>query len=64
MQRGLGIISGIFLTISTAYVLDSGRAPACPAGAGCPVVNWDEADVRFAHFKEDVASGLHRLIGY
>ena len=43
MQLVLGIIVGIFLTIGVAYVMDSGKSPVCPAGAGCPVVNWDEA---------------------
>ncbi len=65
MQLVLGIIIGILLTIGTAYVLDSGRAPVCPAGGiGCPVVNWDEADVRFNHVKADVATGWHRLTGH
>jgi hypothetical protein len=64
MQFVLGIIVGIFLTIGAAYVMDSGKSPVCPAGAGCPVVNWDEAGARFAHFKEDVASGIHRLTGH
>ncbi len=59
MQFVLGIIVGIFLTIGTAYVIDSGKSPACAVGAGCPVVNWDEAGVRFAHFKEDVSGGWH-----
>jgi hypothetical protein len=55
MQFMLGIIIGIFLTIGTAYVLDSGHAAVCPAGGvGCPIVNWDEADVRFTHLKEGV----------
>lgn len=64
MQFVLGIIVGIFLTIGVAYVMDSGKSPVCPAGAGCPVVNWDEAGARLAHFKEDVSSGIHRLTGH
>jgi hypothetical protein len=63
MQLVLGIIVGILLTIGTAYVLDSGRSPVCPAGGvGCPIVNWDEADTRFQHIKEGAESAWHRLV--
>jgi hypothetical protein len=63
MQLLLGVLIGIFLTIGVAYVMDSGKSPVCPANAGCPVVNWDEANMRFDHFKEDLASGWHRVTG-
>lgn len=62
MQLVLGIIIGIIITIGGAYVSDAGHAAVCPAGgAGCPLVNWDEADVRFAHFKQSVESGWNHL---
>jgi hypothetical protein len=63
MQLVLGIIIGILITIGSAYVMDSGHAAVCPAGgAGCPIVNWDEADVRFAHLKEGVNSAWNHLV--
>ena len=64
MQLVTGIIIGIFLTIGTAYVLDSGHAPVCPAGASCPIVNWSVADARFNSVKEDITARLHRLTGH
>ncbi len=64
MQLVIGIIIGIFLTIGTVYVMDSGKSAVCPAGVGCPMVNWDVANDRFSHVKEDVASGWHRLTGH
>ena len=63
MQLVLGIVIGILLTIGTAYVLDSGRAPVCPAGVGCPIVNWGVANERFSHAKEDIEASWHRLTG-
>jgi hypothetical protein len=63
MQLVLGIIIGILVTIGTAYVLDSGRAPVCPAGADCPMVNWDVANERVHNAKVDIEATWHRMTG-
>ncbi len=37
MQLVIGIIIGIFLTIGTAYVMDSGKSAVCPPAS---VAQW------------------------
>jgi hypothetical protein len=65
MRIVLGIIIGILLTILVAYVADAGRQPVCPAGgAGCPIVNWDEANSRFLKMEAGVRSAWYRLTGH
>jgi hypothetical protein len=65
MRVVLGIILGVLLTILVAYVADSGRAPVCPAGGvGCPLVNWDEANLRFKNADAAVRSAWDRLTGH
>lgn len=64
MRVFLGFILGILLTILVAYVLDEGRAPVCPAGgAGCPLVNWDEAHARFKNTEDAIRSAWDHITG-
>ncbi len=65
MRVFLGVVLGVLLTILVAYVLDAGRAPVCPAGgAGCPLVNWDEANTRFKNIENALESAWHHLTGH
>jgi len=65
MRVFLGFILGVLLTILVAYMADAGRAPVCPAGAtGCPLVNWDEANLRFKNAQAAIQSTWNRLTGH
>ncbi len=65
MRVLLGFILGILLTILVAYVADEGRAPVCPAGGvGCPLVNWDEANLRFRKIEAALQSAWYHLTGH
>ncbi|HLH11245.1 MAG TPA: hypothetical protein VKV77_05115 [Methylovirgula sp.] len=64
MRVFLGVILGILLTILVAYLADAGRAPVCPAGGvGCPLVNWDEANVRFKNTEHNLRAFWDRVTG-
>jgi hypothetical protein len=60
VQFIMGVLIGILVTVSAALWADAGRAPVCPAGAGCPIVNWDEARDRYDHLREEFGLGGHR----
>ena len=47
----LGVVIRILVTVSAALSANAGRTPVCPAGAGCPIVNWDEARDRYDHLR-------------
>ncbi|MDR3408635.1 MAG: hypothetical protein P4L68_09065 [Methylovirgula sp.] len=60
VQFIMGVLIGITVTISAALWADAGRAPVCPPGAGCPIVNWDEAHDRYERFREQIGLGERR----
>ncbi len=64
MRVIFGIILGFFLTVGIAYVADAGHHAVCPAAEGRPLVNWDEANLRFKDLSAAVQSGWHRLTGH
>ncbi len=65
MRVILGIILGVFLTAGLAYVADTGRHAVCPESAeGRPLVNWDEANLRFKTISATVQSAWDRLTGH
>jgi hypothetical protein len=66
MRVFLGMILGVFLTIASAYVIDS--LANGPAGATAettvqpkPMVNWDVVDRNWHVFAERVRTGWNRL---
>ncbi len=66
MRVFLGIIIGVFLTIATAYVIDSVTTGPSTAGAVTtvdrrPMVNWDVVDHNWHSFAESVRVGWNRL---
>jgi hypothetical protein len=67
MRLFLGIIIGVFLTIASAYVIDSvttGPATAsatATAPARRPMVNWDVVDHNWQALTESVRLGWNRL---
>jgi hypothetical protein len=67
MRLFLGIIIGVFLTIASAYVIDSvttGPATAdvtATTNARRPMVNWDVVDHNWHAFTESVRIGWNRL---
>jgi hypothetical protein len=66
MRLFLGIILGVFLTIASAYVIDSLTTGPATAGAEAtvqrkPMVNWDVVDHNWTSFTRSVRSGWNRL---
>jgi hypothetical protein len=65
MRVFLGIIIGVFLTIASAYVVDSVTTGPATAGATAtaqrPMVNWDVVDHNWHTFTESVRVGWNRL---
>ena len=65
MRVFLGIIIGVFLTIASAYVIDSMTNGPATAGATAPthrpMVNWDVVDHNWRAFTESVRLGWNRL---
>ena len=67
MRVFLGIIIGVFLTIASAYVIDSVTMGPATAEAGAttatrrPMVNWDVVDHNWHAFTESVRVGWNRL---
>jgi hypothetical protein len=66
MRVFLGIIIGVFLTIASAYVIDSMTTGPATAGAAAPVerrtmVNWDVVEHNWRAFTESVRLGWNRL---
>jgi hypothetical protein len=67
MRVFLGIVIGVFLTIASAYVIDSVTTGPATAGAGAttvarrPMVNWDVVDQNWHAFTESVRLGWNRL---
>ena len=66
MRVFLGIVIGVFLTIASAYVIDSVTTGPATAGAGAttvrrPMVNWDVVDHNWHAFTESVRVGWNRL---
>ena len=67
MRVFLGIIIGVFLTIASAYVIDSVTTGPATAGAPAtttarrPMVNWDVVDHHWQAFTESVRLGWNRL---
>jgi len=66
MRLFLGIIIGIFLTIASAYVIDSVTTGPATAGTAAtevrrPMVNWDVVDHNWNAFTESVRVGWNRL---
>jgi hypothetical protein len=66
MRVFLGIILGVFLTITSAYVIDSvSTGPATPGTEATaqrkPMVNWDVVDHNWTTFTESVRLGWNRL---
>jgi hypothetical protein len=67
MRLFLGIIVGVFLTIASAYVIDSVTTGPVTAGATTttterrPMVNWDVVDHNWHAFAESVRIGWNRL---
>jgi hypothetical protein len=66
MRVFLGIIIGVFLTIASAYVIDSVTTGPATAGAATtaehrPMVNWDVVDHNWHAFTESVRIGWNRL---
>jgi hypothetical protein len=66
MRVFLGIVLGVFLTIASAYVIDS--LANGPAGAAAetsvqakPMVNWDVVDRNWHVFAGRVRAGWNRL---
>ena len=66
MRILLGIILGGVLTVGTAYLYNSGSAPAAitaPAGAQRPMVNWDVVGSKWQHLTVRARAEWHRLAG-
>jgi len=66
MRLFLGIILGVFLTIASAYVIDSVTTGPATAGAEAtvqrkPMVNWDVVDHNWTALTRSVRSGWNRL---
>ena len=66
MRVFLGIILGVFLTIASAYVIDSmaagpATATAQTAAPRKPMVNWDVVGENWHGFTESVRVGWNRL---
>jgi hypothetical protein len=66
MRVFLGIILGIFLTIASAYVIDSLTTGPATATAETtvqqrPMVNWDVVGANWHGFTESVRLGWNRL---
>jgi hypothetical protein len=69
MRVFLGIIIGVFLTIASAYVIDSVTTGPATANASAdattaarrPMVNWDVVDHNWHAFRETVRVGWNRL---
>jgi hypothetical protein len=66
MRVFLGIILGVFLTIASAYVIDSMMTGPATAGAEAtvqrkPMVNWDVVDHNWTTFTRSVRTGWNRL---
>ena len=66
MRLFIGIIIGVFLTIASAYVIDSVNTGPATAGATTtverrPMVNWDVVDHNWHAFTESVRIGWNRL---
>jgi hypothetical protein len=66
MRLFLGIILGVFLTIASAYVIDSVSTGPATAGAETsvtrkPMVNWDVVDRNWTAFTQSVRTGWNRL---
>jgi hypothetical protein len=66
MRVFLGIILGVFLTIASAYVIDSlsngpASATAVTSVQPKPMVNWDVVDKNWHVFAERVRAGWNRL---
>jgi hypothetical protein len=65
MRVFLGIIIGVFLTIASAYVIDSMNTGPATAGATAPaqrpMVNWDVVDHNWRAFTDSVRLGWNRL---
>jgi hypothetical protein len=69
MRVFLGIIIGVFLTIASAYVIDSVTTGPATASASAdaataarrPMVNWDVVDHNWHAFTESVRVGWNRL---
>ena len=66
MRVFLGIVIGVFLTIATAYVIDSVSTGPATAGSTVtveqrPMVNWDVVDRNWHAFTNSVRIGWNRL---
>jgi len=67
MRVFLGMILGVFLTIASAYVVDSLTTGPANAGASAttverkPMVNWDVVGKNWHVFTERVRYGWNRL---
>jgi hypothetical protein len=63
MRMFLGIVIGVFLTVASAYVIDSVTTGPATAGATAqrPMVNWDVVDHNWHAFTESVRVGWNRL---
>jgi len=66
MRVFLGIIVGVFLTIASAYVIESVTTGPATAGFTAtaerrPMVNWDVVDHNWHAFAESVRTGWNRL---
>ena len=66
MRVFLGIIIGVFLTIASAYVIDSMNTGPATAGATAPaqrpMVNWDVVDHNWHVFTDRVRHAWNRLV--
>ena len=66
MRILLGIILGAVLTIGTAYLYDSGSAPAvttATTGTHRPLVNWDVVGSKWQHLSVRARAEWQRLAG-
>ena len=66
MRLFLGIILGVFLTIASAYVIDSVTTGPATASAETtvqrrPMVNWEVVDHNWHAFAQSVRLGWNRL---
>jgi hypothetical protein len=67
MRLFLGIIIGVFLTVASAYVIDSVTTGPATADATAttttrrPMVNWDVVDHNWHAFTKSVRVGWDRL---
>jgi hypothetical protein len=64
MRVFLGIILGVLLTVGIVYVADAGHQATCPAAEGRPIVNWDEAALRYKNISAAIETGWHKLTGH